>query len=82
MMNGGMDGMGGMMLAWMILWGAVAVALIGFAVVGIVTMVRRGGSDRDRMPAAESSDEVLRRRYAAGDIDQEEFETRRAGLKG
>ena len=79
MMDGGT---GGMMLAWMFLWGAVAVALIGFAVLGIVTMVRRGGGDQVRTSGAESSDEVLRRRYSAGDIDQDEFESRRAGLKG
>ncbi len=74
-----MDGMGGMAM-WMLLWGVVGLVLIGFAVFGIVVMVRRGDRDRDRIPGAESPDEVLKRRYAAGEIGEDEFLTRRAGL--
>jgi len=71
--------MGGM-ITWMLLWGLVGLALLGLAVVGIVTMVR--GSDRgaDRVPRMESPDEILKRRYAAGEIGEDEFLTRRAGL--
>ena len=72
--------MGGMMM-WMLLWGVVGLALIGFAVVGIVVMVRRGDRDRDLIPGAESPDEVLKRRYAAGEIGEDEYLSRRAGLK-
>ncbi len=75
-----MDGMGGMMM-WMLLWGVVGLALIGFAVVGIVVMVRRGDRDRDRIPGVESPDEVLKRRYAAGEIGEDEYLSRRAGLR-
>ena len=79
-MMDGMEGMGGMMM-WMLLWGVVGLALIVFAVVGIVAMVRRGDRDRDRIPAAESPDEVLKRRYAAGEIGEDEYLSRRAGLR-
>ena len=76
-----MSEMGGMMLVWMLFWGAVAVALIGFAIVGIVTTFRRRGDAPDRT-SAESSEEVLRRRCAAGDVDEDEDERRRAGPRG
>jgi putative membrane protein len=75
-----MDGMGGMMM-WMLLWGVVGLALIGFAVVGIVVMVRRGDRDRDRILGVQSPDDVLKRRYAAGEIGEDEYLSRRAGLK-
>lgn len=70
---------GGMMM-WMLLWGIVGLALIGLAVVGIVVLVRRGDRDRDRIPGAEPPDEVLKRRYAAGEIGEDEYLSRRAGL--
>lgn len=75
--------MGGMMtwmLLWGLLWGLVGLALLGLAVVGIVTMVRRSDRDADRVPRTESPDEILKRRYAAGEIGEDEFLTRRAGL--
>lgn len=72
--------MGGMMMMWMLLWGLVGLALLGLAVVGIVTMVRRSDRDEDRIPRMESPEEVLKRRYAAGEIGEDEFFARRAGL--
>ncbi|GAB3662706.1 hypothetical protein GCM10027596_24750 [Nocardioides korecus] len=75
-----MDGMGGMMM-WMLLWGIVGLVLIGLAVVGVVAMVRRSDRERDRIPGAESPDEVLKRRYAAGEIGEDEYLSRRAGLR-
>ena len=71
--------MGGMM-TWMLLWGLVGLALLGLAVVGIVTMVRGSDRDVDRVPRMESPDEILKRRYAAGEIGEDEFLTRRAML--
>lgn len=78
MMDGGM----GAMTAWMLLWGLVAIAFIGFAVVGIVTMVQRSARDRSQVSVAGSPDDVLKRRYAAGEIDEDEYVRRRAGLTG
>lgn len=75
-----MDGMGGMMM-WMLLWGVVGLVLIALAVVGVVAMVRRSDRERDRTPAVDSPDEVLKRRYAAGEIGEDEYLSRRAGLQ-
>jgi putative membrane protein len=76
---GGMEGMGGMML-WMLIWGLVGLALLVLTVVGIVWLVRRGtGSNQPAPP--ESPEEILRRRYAAGELDEDEYFRRRAGLQ-
>lgn len=75
-MMGGWGGWGG----WMILWWILAVAVVALAVVGIVAFVR----STDRRPATtwqrETAVDILRRRYAAGEIDEEEFQRRSAGL--
>lgn len=74
--------MGGMamngMMVWMMIWGLLGIALLVLAIVATVRLVRRppmSGPD-----AIESPDEVLRRRYAAGEIDEDEYLQRRAGL--
>ena len=76
MMGGGMmAGMG----AWMLLWAAVGLVLLGAVVAAAVWLVRRavepsvGAHDQD--PA-----QILRRRYAAGEIDDGEYERRLTGL--
>lgn len=75
--TGGM-GMGGMML-WMLVWGLVGVALLVLAIVGVVWLVRR--RDSRGHAVGESPEEVLRRRYAAGEVDEDEYLRRRAGLQ-
>ena len=78
MQMGGMA-MGGMM-AWMMIWGLLGVALLVLTTVATVRLVRgRPMSQRDT--EIESADEVLRRRYAAGEIDEDEYLQRRAGLQ-
>ena len=79
MMGGGM--MGGMMGGWMILWWVLAVAVLALAVVGIAVLLR----STDRRPAAttwqrETAVDILRRRFAAGEIDEDEFQRRSAAL--
>jgi putative membrane protein len=72
--GGWMDG--GLWFLWMLLW---AVALIGLPVVaGYLALSRRGSGDGGTDDALD----VLRRRYAQGEIDDEEFETRRRTLRG
>lgn len=69
------------MLAWMFL-------VFGILAVGIVWLVRGGlRSVRDSARSASVADqaetlpvEILRRRYAAGEIDEEEYLTRLSGL--
>ncbi|MGH3516157.1 MAG: SHOCT domain-containing protein, partial [Haloechinothrix sp.] len=68
------------MMMWMVLWGVVGLALIGLSIAGIVWVVRRGDSHQRPNPSAESPEDVLKRRYAAGEIDEDEFLRRRAGL--
>lgn len=73
-----MDGM--MSMGWMMLvWGLAGLAVLALLVAGIVWLVQ-SSQDQGR-PALDTADEdtaerELRRRYAAGEIDQEEY-TRR-----
>ena len=64
-------------------WGLVIVALI----LGVRWLIRQNSQDRyagppPAGPAAEDPLEVLRHRYARGEIDEEEFERRRKTLSG
>jgi putative membrane protein len=70
--------MGGFMAGWMVLWGLLAVALLILAVVGTVWLVKNLTSDKPR--AGQPWDEELRRRYAAGEIDRDEFLRRQQDL--
>lgn len=75
MMN---DHMGGMM-AWMLLWGLIGLALLTLIIVAIIWLIRHmlaGPASR-----ADSAEEELRRRYATGDIDHEEYQRRKAALR-
>lgn len=78
MMNG-MPGMG----AWvMLLWGLVGLALLVLVVLAIVWLARSllagpGGGRRDR----DGTEEILRRRYAAGEISREEYMRLREDLR-
>ena len=69
------DGTGWWMIfggIWMILfWGAI----IGLAVWGIRTLAARGDK-----AAEENAYEILRRRYARGEITKEQFEAIKAAL--
>ncbi|WP_324276991.1 hypothetical protein [Blastococcus brunescens] len=77
MMEGGMMGMGG----WMLLWALVGIALLVVAVLAAIWLVKHRSPARpDAIPTAPgkrdevaSAQELLRRRYAAGEIDREEY---------
>lgn len=75
----GMGGMGGMML-WMLIWGLVGLAVLVLTVIGIVWLARRSGA-RQQLPDQDSPEGILRRRYAAGELDEDEYLRRRAGLE-
>ena len=75
-----MDGMGGMMM-WMLWWGVMGLVLIALVVVGVVAIVRRSDRARGRTPAVDPPDEVLKRRYAEGEIGEDEYQSRRAALQ-
>jgi putative membrane protein len=74
--HGGMDGwmVGGAGIPWMLLG---TFLLIGVPVVAYVLLTRRESTSGT---ANDDALALLRKRYARGDIDEEEFETRRANL--
>jgi putative membrane protein len=79
-----MDCVGGLgmgeMMVWMLLWAVVGLAVLSALVVGAVWLVRRtnGGGSPD---GPESAEEILRRRLAAGEIDEDKYYRLRAALK-
>jgi len=65
-----------MMLFMILFWVCVIVRVV-LVVLGIRRLSRQHG---DRPRSGEAPLEILRRRHAAGEIDQEEFEKRRRSL--
>ena len=65
-----------------VFWALVIAALI----LGVRWLIRQNSQDRHTPPAAPPAAEdpldVLRHRYARGEIDEEEFERRRKTLSG
>jgi putative membrane protein len=77
MMDGMMDGMMG---GWMLLWVLIGVALLVLAVLAAIWLARRlSPGQRDETPGHQ---ELLRRRYAAGEIDREEYLRMQRDLSG
>jgi putative membrane protein len=72
-------GMGGGMMTCMALWALVGLAILAIAVAGAVWLVRRNAPETGHRP--ESAEEILKRRYAAGEIEEDEFQRRRADLQ-
>lgn len=68
---------GGGLAAWMLLSGLFTLAMLVLVVVLIIWLVRNMAAGQQR----DSAMEELRRRYASGAIDQEEFRTRKAELR-
>jgi putative membrane protein len=91
-MEGGMmeGGMMGMMGGWMLLWALVGIALLVVAVLAAIWLVKHRSPPRpDAVPSAPgqrdeapSAQELLRRRYAAGEIDREEYLRMQRDLSG
>ena len=70
-------------LAGFVFWGLVIAALV----LGVRWLLRQNRQDQSAPPAssaapAEDPLDVLRHRYARGEIDEEEFERRRRTLTG
>ena len=87
-----MGGWGGGMMGtfswlWMLIpllfWGGL-LALIAWAVVRIFPGGRPGSMPREGSaePSAPSAEDILRERFARGDIDAEEYEERHRVLRG
>lgn len=75
-----MAGMG----LWMLLMVVTLLAILVLAVLGSIWVfrhLRQGGPNQDSVPGdGNDARELLRRRYAAGEIDDEEYERRLAAL--
>jgi len=61
----------GMMLMMLVFWGVVIVAIV----LGIRWLVSQGGH-----PSSDTALEILRQRYARGEIDKQEFEAKKRDL--
>lgn len=71
----------GAMGVWMLLWALVPLGLLVLVVLGILRLTRGlGHGGRERSGRAEAPEDILRRRYAAGEIDEDEYLRRRSGL--
>ncbi|WP_176732053.1 SHOCT domain-containing protein [Micromonospora rhizosphaerae] len=70
-----MDGMAGMCI-WMLISGLFGLAILALIVVGVVWLVRSLSGSRP-----DAGEQELRRRFAAGEIDDEEFRRRREELR-
>jgi putative membrane protein len=75
-----MGGMGGMMM-WMLFWGVVGISLLVLAVIAVVSLVRRRDAGPSQEWRPDSPQQILARRYAAGEIEEEEFLRRRSNLE-
>jgi putative membrane protein len=74
------DGMNGSMIALMV----IGIALLAATVVTVVWIVahrdRTSAIEHDERPAIDDPREILRRRYASGEIDEDEYFTRLSGI--
>jgi len=64
-------------MGWMGIWWLLGAVLISVLVWALV----RTGHRRLAGPAAESPEDILKRRYARGEIDQETYRQMKAELK-
>ena len=58
------------------------VAVLALVIFGVMTLVRSTSSDRARAGDGRDAQGLLRERFAAGEIDAEEFEARMRVLNG
>ncbi|MEV4334280.1 SHOCT domain-containing protein [Streptomyces sp. NPDC049597] len=67
--------------AWMILWGVVGLVLLALFIVGLLFLIRAlSGNTASKAPDVETPQDILRRRYAAGEIDEDDYMRRLSGL--
>jgi len=63
------------------LWGGLMMLLFWGLVIGLVVLAVRGFSGRSDAPRGNSALDVLKERYARGEIDEEEYERRKERLE-
>lgn len=76
-----MDGIMGVGVWMMLLWGLIALVILGLAVAGAVWLARTlSHRNSPAVPGPDGPREILQRRYAAGEIDEDEYLRRLSGL--
>ncbi len=77
-MGGMMNGWGGMWLGW-IFW----LVILGLIIWGVVTIVNntRVRDERKNLPPGEDALDILKKRYARGEIDQQQFQRMQKEIK-
>jgi len=81
----GMDGGFGLVaILFSLVWIAIVIGFLALIVLAIRWLIRADERGRSQPPAPRADDpvEVLRQRYARGEIDDEEYERRRSVLGG
>lgn len=66
---------------WNIVWMSLMMLVFWGGLAAIVVLLVRSGRDRDVKKDGEDATDVLRRRYAAGEISREEFDEKRHVLE-
>lgn len=66
---------------WSIVWMSLMMLVFWGGLAAIVVFLVRSGRDRDETKVGEDATDVLRRRYAAGEISREEFDEKRRVLE-
>ena len=80
--GGDEDGMmDGMMDGWMWVWPILFLVVLAAVIVGAVYAARGLGSRQPTQTPPETALQILKERYARGEIDREEFEERRRVLE-
>ncbi|MQA87458.1 MAG: SHOCT domain-containing protein [Streptosporangiales bacterium] len=77
---GWMPGMGGAMMTMMVAGVVLILALFVLIVLAIVWLARRLSAGQPEAPAGDA-EQLLRRRYAAGEINDEQFTQQRQKLR-
>jgi putative membrane protein len=79
MMYYGMNGHG-LGMGWILGWGWIIDLIILALIIWLVIKVVNQGSLSDRAPGRTALD-ILKERYARGEIDRQEFEERKKGIQ-
>ena len=72
-----MNGAGGFMWFGWIFW----LVLLGVIVWAVVTIVNKSQWKTQNIPAGESASDILKKRFAKGEINKEEFDRMKIALK-
>ncbi|MEP2682200.1 MAG: SHOCT domain-containing protein [Sulfitobacter sp.] len=63
------------------MWGGLMMVIFWALVIGLILLAVRGFSNRSDTGTGQTAIDILRDRYARGEIDEDEFERRRAKLE-